>query len=59
MPTFSGLTGRYGARWKIRQDMVLRAWTAERREGTAVRFIVGLTARELADRLEAAEQEAA
>ena len=46
----------YGERWKIRQDMVLRAWTAERREGNAIRFIVGLTARELADRLAQAER---
>jgi hypothetical protein len=57
MPTFpEDLRSRYGDRWKIRQDEVLRVWTAERRDGTAVRYIVGLTARELADRLSAAEQ---
>jgi hypothetical protein len=57
MPTFpEDLRSRYGDRWKIRQDEVLRVWTAERRDGTAVRYIVGLTARELAGRLRAAEQ---
>jgi hypothetical protein len=58
MPTIpEDLHSRYGDRWKIRQDQVLRVWTAERREGTAVRYIVGLTARELVARLAGAEQE--
>jgi hypothetical protein len=58
MPTIpEDLHSRYADRWKIRQDQVLRVWTAERREGTAVRYIVGLTARELAARLAGAEQE--
>ena len=45
---------RYGGRWTIRRNETLHVWTAERHEGTVIRFIVAHTATELAGKLETA-----
>ena len=49
---------RYARRWQIGRNETLHVWTAERHEGTAVRYIVARTPAELAARLATAERPA-
>ena len=46
---------RHGGRWQISEHPDLAFWSAERREGTAIRFVAAHTPGELAAKLEAAE----
>jgi hypothetical protein len=55
LKSLRGLVRRYGGRWQIGRNELLHVWTAERHEGTAVRFIVAHSAAELAAKLKAAE----
>ncbi len=41
--------------WAIRYHPEVPCWSAERRQGTAVRYVYGDTTSDLADRIEAAE----
>ncbi len=47
----------FGGTWTIKFDASLHAWTAEHREGTAVRYLVARRASELAAKINAAEAE--